>query len=357
MKPRSGVVLLLALLCVVALELTAVGLHFAALQEVQAARAGARTLQLRLSAQTAAAAAVATWPVMPALATPVGDFLPLPAAAGTDDRHHVQFSASAERLGAELFLVRGEGTSPLGETARVGYLVIAPDPARHVPTAAIRTGAGVTLAAAATVVAGAQECGLEQAPPALQLPDTDLLTVAPDTRVTGSVDVRPEQLGAALESLVPLPFDELLAAAVAIPGNTVSPAPVLEDGHCLTGSASNWGEPDPAASGAPCAHWFPVLHRSGNLAIHGGRGQGTLVVTGDLILSGAATFSGLVLVAGSVTITDGAAINGAVISAGTLTAAAAAITGDRCLVSAALAAVPALAGPFSPPGRRWIPLF
>jgi hypothetical protein len=82
-----------------------------------------------------------------------------------------------------------------------------------------------------------------------------------------------------------------------------------------------------------------------------------LHVAGDLAMSGGASFSGLVLVAGHVSLTGGAAIRGALISTGGVSASVASVAGDRCAVSAALAAVPMLAGPFGPVGRRWIPLF
>jgi len=357
MRNRSGVVLLLALLCIVALELAAAGLHFAALQELRAARAGTRSLQLRLSAQAAAVTAVAAWPAEQALVTPIGGLLPIPAAAGREQLYSIDFGASAERLGDELFLVRGEAASPLRERARIGCLVVAPDPARGLSAAAVRTSAGLSLAALAALAAGGPACGLQVAPPALQLPDPDLLSLALDASLAGSIEIQPELTGAHVAELIPFPLDRLLSAALALPASQVRPGPVIDGGRCVTGLLTNWGEPDPLAPDDPCTFWLPVLTRTGDLRLDGGRGQGVLYVSGDLVLAGGASFAGLVLVDGRVSLEDGASVRGAVIAAGSVSLSNASITGDRCAVSAALAAVPALAGPFVPRGRRWVPLF
>jgi hypothetical protein len=58
-----------------------------------------------------------------------------------------------------------------------------------------------------------------------------------------------------------------------------------------------------------------VIHASGDLTVNGGRGQGVLLVDGDLVLGGNFDFFGLVVVQGQLAIAAGGAhISGAVLS-------------------------------------------
>jgi hypothetical protein len=279
------------------------------------------------------------------------------AAGGRDALYGIEFSAAAERLTDEMFLIRAEAQSPLGERARVGYLVLAPDLGAALATAALRTTASVSLGPAAALAGGSAACPLPAASAALQIPDASLLYVAPDALLTGAVQVQPEVGGAGVDALLPFQPQQVLSVAGTIPQSSARPEPVAAGSRCATDVISNWGEPDPGPGGHPCAGWFPVLTRTGDLLFDGGRGQGILYVSGDLTMSGRAAFSGIVIVAGRLTMREGASIAGVVLSAGTTTLVDAVIHADRCAVSNAMAAVPGLSGPFAPGGRRWIPLF
>jgi hypothetical protein len=71
----------------------------------------------------------------------------------------------------------------------------------------------------------------------------------------------------------------------------------VSDAECFTSSPSNWGAPtDPAD---PCFDYFPVIHAAGDLRVSGpGRGQGVLLVEGDLEVDGGFEFFGIVIVKG-----------------------------------------------------------
>ena len=72
--------------------------------------------------------------------------------------------------------------------------------------------------------------------------------------------------------------------------------PVAVDGRCIK-SASNWGEPNRGAgSVAPCYNYFPIIYSKGDLHVNSGRGQGILLVEGDLRINGIFTWSGLIVV-------------------------------------------------------------
>jgi hypothetical protein len=144
------------------------------------------------------------------------------------------------------------------------------------------------------------------------------------------------------------------------PGLVVTPSPVQAGAVCERSARDNWGEPGRPPAMAPCADYRPVILVPGNLTIEGGRGQGVLLVAGDLTLTGAAEFDGLVLVRGALrAFGAGGRIRGGVV-VGNLGGGLAAslvgglITYSSCALDAALrlAATARLV-----PERSWVELF
>ena len=84
------------------------------------------------------------------------------------------------------------------------------------------------------------------------------------------------------------------------------------DGSCNRGAYLNWGEPTDLSHA--CAGYFPIIHVNGDARMQsGGRGQGILLVEGDLDLRGAFEFYGVVIVQGAFqTQGSGNRVNGAV---------------------------------------------
>jgi len=60
---------------------------------------------------------------------------------------------------------------------------------------------------------------------------------------------------------------------------------------------TNWGEP--AVKTDPCFNYFPIIYHNGDLKLQGGRGQGILLVEGDLTATGGMVFYGPVFVTGT----------------------------------------------------------
>src|SRR5438874_395122 len=87
--------------------------------------------------------------------------------------------------------------------------------------------------------------------------------------------------------------------------NAGQTAPTLTgSGTCNTANTSNWGEPErPPFSGVvpACYNYFPIIWAKGDLQLSSSssRGQGILLVDGDLHASGGAEFMGLVIVKGA----------------------------------------------------------
>ena len=81
---------------------------------------------------------------------------------------------------------------------------------------------------------------------------------------------------------------------------TVAPQVTGSPAQCAISDSLNWGEPHQTGPFAACARHHPVIHSPGDLTLTGGRGQGTLLVDGDLELGGGFEFVGLVIVRGTV---------------------------------------------------------
>jgi hypothetical protein len=113
-------------------------------------------------------------------------------------------------------------------------------------------------------------------------------------------------------------WNELVAnATVTIPGGSYSPQPTAANGECAYG-VNNWGEPlRDAGAVKPCETHFPIVYANGNVTMNGtGRGQGILLVNGDLRLAGSFRWVGLIIARDNVDGAQGAAdIYGGVMAA------------------------------------------
>jgi hypothetical protein len=71
--------------------------------------------------------------------------------------------------------------------------------------------------------------------------------------------------------------------------------PTALNGGCNR-TATNWGEPfRGAGSVVPCYNYFPIIYVAGDLALNDGRGQGILLVEGDVMVNGDFTWIGLIV--------------------------------------------------------------
>ncbi|HEX6644498.1 MAG TPA: hypothetical protein VF037_07470 [Gemmatimonadales bacterium] len=108
-------------------------------------------------------------------------------------------------------------------------------------------------------------------------------------------------------------FDDLAAAANLVVSGTVTSiapdslapptgSPVGTPGRCNRANNRNWGEPGLAGVVLvpPCYEYFPIIYAPGDVHVSGGRGQGILLVRGNLTLSGGVEFYGPVIVLGEV---------------------------------------------------------
>ncbi len=172
-------------------------------------------------------------------------------------------------------------------------------------------------------------------------------------------------------------FDELAASAdiqILNPGtfNFTNIQPRLLGAACHVADPTNWGEPDPGSfpGTAACQDYVPVIYIAGNATITGLRGQGLVLVNGDITFGGTIQFYGVVVARGTAnttTPTPNALITGSVLAKNQSSLQHQLIGGtggpavdkvdfqySSCAVNRALAS----AGRFAPFGERsWLQLY
>jgi hypothetical protein len=225
---------------------------------------------------------------------------------------NVSASRKITRLTNELFLVKSIGirTDASGATLAtrtLGQLIRLVQPE-------ISVKAGLTALGNVTVTGGAEVTGRDSVPPlwAQQLvacPDTasqtgvrynnGALTTSGQGSVHGAPDSRVDSTLNA--SQMKTDFDKLKALATLTVTNSnpaaTGPAYTGNPARCNKAVETNWGEP--VLKTDPCFNYFPIIYHLGDLKLQGGRGQGILLVEGDLDASGGMVFYGPVFVLGT----------------------------------------------------------
>lgn len=117
-------------------------------------------------------------------------------------------------------------------------------------------------------------------------------------------------------------WESLTASATKVINGTATFSqinPAVTDGACDKSVLSNWGAPDHSSPANPCENYFPIIHAKGStstLKLSGYKGQGILLVDGDLEISGGFEFYGPVIVRGRIKSTGtGGKLNGGVMAA------------------------------------------
>jgi len=134
------------------------------------------------------------------------------------------------------------------------------------------------------------------------------------------------------------------SATINIGGAGIGPS-LAAGGTCATSDSTNWGEPNGGAGAVTaCQSYFPIIYVRGSADIQGnGRGQGILIVDGDLKINGNFTWLGLILVRDDVNKGNGnASITGAVmarnvdVAGGSTYGGSQTVSYSKCAVESAL---------------------
>ncbi len=321
MRNERGAALLLAIVGLSAVGAMIAGTFLAGWLERQNADSGRHATAALEAAEQGGAEAIAGWGRALNRLQPGADSI-----VRRDSTGAVGHTVTVSRLGGSLFFVRSEGWAGAGpeRLARrmIGvFLRLAPLAVDH--GSALATGGPVRLADS-TVASGQDDVpagwGAVCGPTAASVPAirTGGAAVTVDSGAVPGVVVDTLMTPTVFRSFGTRTFDQLAALADADVGGTVVPAPAAAGGRCSTADPGNWGEPLAGAGSVPaCFDYLPVIYASGSLSLAGGRGQGILLVRGDLDLSGGAEFLGVVVVLGHVsTGAGGGRIAGTLLVAG-----------------------------------------
>jgi hypothetical protein len=287
--------LALAIFALVVVGALVAGAFLAGHLEQRTGRGTLYAAQAADAAEAGAAETLASWDAATLNALAPGAtaaFPPVPLGGRT------AYRPTVTRLNGQLFLIQSLGTRANAEGGTLARRTVGVV-ARLVslgsgPEAALTVGKPVESVGSQVVISGNDSAAVRQG-----------LDCAPGPSRTPTRTAPPSSTSAAVFGDVT--FDRLKAhATVVLPDTTLPSAlhPSLTATGCDTGDRSNWGEPrrsEGTAVGA-CGTYFPIVYASGSrLSIAaGGRGQGILLVEGDLDIAGDFDFTGLIVVRGGI---------------------------------------------------------
>ena len=308
---ERGMALALAIFALVVVGALVAGAFLAGHLEQRTGRSSLYAEQAADAAEAGAAELLASWdaPTLNALAPGSVATFPSTPLAGRASYH-----PTVTRLNAQLFLVQSHGTRvnasggtlarrTVGLVARLASLGEGPGAALTTGKPVEIAGDEVTISGNDSASAAANECAPGRSRPAAR-------TAPPSSAVFAMFgDVEFERLAA--------------HATIVLPDTTLTSSlrPSLDDrNRCDTGDGANWGEPRTSSGAAfkACRRYFPIVFAKGpRLTIAaGGRGQGILLVAGDLEITSDFDFTGLIVVKGGVRMSGpGSRITGALLAA------------------------------------------
>lgn len=331
LSDERGIALAVAVLALVVIGALVAGTFFAGRLEQRGGQNTVYSAQAFQAAEAGASYTIENWEATTFGAGNVGVEVPV----GTVSLGGIaSFTATSTKLNDALYLIRsrGQAVTPGGTILAqrlVGQLVRTKSPEIEIEAAVTAVG-GVRVGGNALVdgndnVPGfpANWGGVCPAPGDAMAgirTDGNIQTNGTPT-ILGDPPLQPNDTEV-VDSIFTRPFDELAALRdiqiLVDNPNATAPATVPLTGRCDRANTLNWGEPwYPAVplSAAVCQNYFPIIYREGNLKLQGGRGQGILLVRGDLELAGGVEFFGIVLVDGRLrTSGNGNKINGAVMA-------------------------------------------
>jgi hypothetical protein len=322
---ERGVALPLAIFALVVVGGLVAGAMFVGTQEQ---RVGRNTLQLQqafTSAEGVVENLVANWNSGTYNNMVVGTSQNL---SGTAPDGNGWYRATVQRLNQMLFMVRADGFSRDSTSRQRIGLLLKLRPLQIDFNAALKTQGEVKLGGSSfisgtdTPPAGWSGCPatLPQQP-GVRIPDPTQISYSGcknQNCIEGSPKILKDTTlnDSSLTTFGELNFDDLkqFATKIVYPSGTLQIEPVTSGGTCSTGVATNWG--DPTTPSSPCFNYFPIIWVEGSASINQNRGQGVLIVNGDLDVQGGFEFYGPVLVRRTVnTQGTGGHFNGGVIAA------------------------------------------
>lgn len=364
---ERGMAMAVAIFALVVVGALVAGAFFAGNLEQRTGRNSIYAAEAADAAESGTASVFATWdPLLNGLA--VGDSLsePMQTSMGA----HVSVTPKVFRLNNELYLVRSIGLRTGGGSVLAQRTVLA---LGRLITATTSAKAAVTVtkpvsfngnsfnligndsvpkgwAGEAGCTTGANQAGIRSAgATGAAAADNDNLfgnppQIANDATVNAST----------FTSLGDQTFNDLKAGANIIlplttPYNGAAPSATGSPLKCNVANQMNWGEPHRNGAGyvSQCTTYFPIIYGSGSQlkVAAGGRGQGLLLVEGDLEIAGGFEWTGLIIAKGGIKVTgNGNKITGALLAQDVALDDQNSIAGNTTLQYSSCAISKALAG-------------
>ncbi|GAB1344920.1 PilX N-terminal domain-containing pilus assembly protein [Gemmatimonas sp.] len=313
-KARRGMALILTLVVVVVLAILSTGAVLSSMQEFRGGRNALVEQRAFAVAEFGLNSEISNWDRSRNLPPPTG------MAIGAIDSANV-FVAQGDtakvfiqRLTDNTFWVRSVGRANIGsaqlEAQRMTNMVV------RIAYPTINPGGAIVTAGNIRVQGSAEVTGTNTNPSGwtqcsnIAGRDTFAISYAPGrtvniqklNMVTGGINADP----AAGDSNTYVRYgteswNSLVAAAdIKLPGGTYQPEPVGTSSTCDWNATANWGEPLRVSGGgntyvAGCKDYFPIIYVNGTAQLSHGRGQGVLLVNGDVRLTGNFQWYGLII--------------------------------------------------------------
>ncbi|HYV97427.1 MAG TPA: hypothetical protein VE967_08250 [Gemmatimonadaceae bacterium] len=326
---RRGIALTLSLMAMVAIAALVTGIMMTVQLETRTAEAQRRQNQSLAVADAAAGEVVALWQAggYNNLATGAST-----ALTGTSPNGTGTYTGSVSRINSELFLVDITGKdNKSAAKQRIGIMVKLRRLTFDANAALTTRGPGKI--GGSTQIDGSDTRPWSTCPPAgaakpgIRHPNTSELNFIGACNgascVTGSSPS--VQQDATVNDNTFFSYGDFDWAALSQNANYIfaagtinGMAPTVTSGVCNIGSNQNWGEPHESGVGyvSQCRSYFPTVFINGDGHITGGRGQGILMVNGDLTVDGGFEYDGIVLVRGHLTSGGtGAHVTGGILAA------------------------------------------
>ena len=309
-RDRRGIALPTALFALVVIGALVAGIFFTARIEV---RSGENTMSEARATEAAQAGLMMGYPSVLALVTAAN--LTNGQSLGTS-RTQIgttgsYYQDSITQLNRYMFLLRSYGTYEVnGDTVAARTLAMLIK--RYVPELAVNSGA--IVAGAVTIQGSVTLNGADATPPNWTgcSPGATQPAVRSDSSVTvqgggpsispsvSSNDTTVPNMSSVLDTLFMQLANQANVTFTSDPGTT---APVDSNSKCNTKNNLNWGDLRHTST-THCDSYYPVVYLNAGgpghtIGLHGGSGQGVLLVNGDLKMNGNYQYDGLILVRGS----------------------------------------------------------
>ena len=329
-RDERGLALVLSLIAMVVIAALISGVFVASRQEMAGGRSAVRSAQATEAAEAGLNDMVANWSVAYNKYGIYGDSVFPSVTVGPSSR----YSQVLTRMGGGKYLlrVRGDQLGATGNVIATRYL------GRYLRLAIpyLDVQAAVTAQDGLTAGGNIDITGFDTNPPNWTgcAPGVDKGGARSAGTVTShgasSVVGTPPEIendASLVDSVFTVPFNALkdMATLTLAGGTYTGMAPTItgSPSRCNSANTNNWGEPFAApAAGVidQCQGYFPIIYSPGSMVVNTGRGQGILLVAGDLNIQGNFIFDGIVIVLGSLqTHGTGNKVTGAALTMGVST--------------------------------------